>query len=51
MYWTAALEIPIGRCILCEYIYALVCMSMHSLHGCDKRCLSFWSRCVYFSVS
>lgn len=44
---------------MCEYIYAHVYMSMHSLHGCDVSriaVLIFWSRCIfqcvvsYFSV-
>lgn len=44
---------------MCEYIYADVYMSMHSLHGCDVSriaVLIFWSRCIfqcvvsYFSV-
>lgn len=44
---------------MCEYIYAHVYMSMHSLHWCDVSriaVLIFWSQCIfqcvvsYFSV-
>lgn len=44
---------------MCEYIYALVYMSMHSLHGCDVSRIAVlisWSQCIfqcvvsYFSV-
>lgn len=54
MYWTAALEIPISRCILCVSIYMHMCIcSMHSLHGCDvsrTAVLIFRSLCIFQCV-
>lgn len=52
MYWTAALEIPISRCILCVSIYMHMYMSMHSLHGCDvlRIAVLIFGVSVYFSV-
>lgn len=38
---------------MCEYIYAHVYMSMHSLHGCDVSriaVLIFWSWCIFTCV-
>lgn len=51
MYWAAALEIPISRCILCVSIYIHVCVyiyiAMDSLHGYDiSRIAVFWVQCL-----
>lgn len=50
MYRTAALEIPISRCILCVSICLCSCIACMDVMSSRRAVLLFWSRCKFRRV-